>query len=220
MRSIFKLHFLVSLTLLLGHTAADPGPLQDYCVADTNGPETFYMNGVPCINPDLATPTHFATSALSKPGNTSRNPFGFSIILTNTRNLPGHHTQGLTMARVDIAPDGLVPPHSHPRASEVTICLEGELLVGFVDTSNKLYTQQLRPGESFVFPRGLIHFFYNLSPTHPAAAVSGLNSQNPGAQLMSIAAFTSKPPLPDEVLEKAFKIHGQDVARIRRNLEG
>ncbi|GAB4839897.1 hypothetical protein Ancab_020606 [Ancistrocladus abbreviatus] len=178
MRSGFKLNFSMGLLLLLGLVQADPDPLQDYCVADTNGPTPVYMNGPPCLDPELAFPSHFATSALSKPGNTSANSFGFSVILTNTQNLPGHHTQGLTMGRIDIAPNGLVPPHSHPRASEVTICLMGEILVGFVDTSNRQYTQQLRP------------------------------------------AFTSKPPLPDEVLEKAFKITGQDIARIRRNLGG
>ncbi|KAL9270971.1 Germin-like protein [Drosera capensis] len=211
---------MLGLALLLGQAASDPEPLQDYCIADTHGPQTIHMNGPSCIDPELASPSHFATSALSKPGNTSQSPFGFNIILTNISNLPGLNTQGLTMARLDVSPDGLVPPHSHPRASEVTICLKGELLVGFVDTTNRLHTQQLRPGESFVFPKGLIHFMYNLSSAHSAVAITGLNSQNPGAQLMAVAAFISSPPLPDEVLEKAFKIHGQDVARIRRNLEG
>jgi len=102
----------------------------------------------------------------------------------------------------------------------VTTCLKGEILVGFVDTSNKLYTQQLRAGESFAFPRGLIHFLHNLDKKSPAMAVSGLNSENPGAQIASISTFTSKPPLPDVVLEKAFKIGGQEVARIRQHLGG
>ncbi|GMH26134.1 hypothetical protein Nepgr_027977 [Nepenthes gracilis] len=221
MRTTFKLLFM-SLVLWSGlaKAKADPDPLQDYCVADPNGPQTLYLNGASCIDPQLAASSHFATSALSMPGNTSANSFGFSVILTSTRNLPGYHTQGVAMARVDIAPNALVPPHSHPRASEVTICIKGEILVGFVDTSNHQYTQTLRPGESFVFPKGLIHYLYNVSPTHPATSISGFNSQNPGAQLTSVAAFTSKPPLPDEVLEKAFKINGQDVVRIRRNLEG
>ncbi|KAL7133189.1 hypothetical protein ABFS83_12G123400 [Erythranthe nasuta] len=103
------------------------------------------------------------------------------------------------MARIDIAVNGLVPPHSHPRPSEVTILLEGSLLVGFVDTSNRLHTQRLRSGDSFIFPsKGLIHFLYNTHVKIPALAVSGLSSQNPGAQISSIAAFTSNPLIPDE----------------------
>ncbi|CAA2996677.1 germin subfamily 1 member 1 [Olea europaea subsp. europaea] len=124
------------------------------------------------------------------------------------------------MARVDIAANGLVPPHSHPRASELTILIKGSLLVGFVDTTNRLYTQRLRAGDCFVFPKGLIHFLYNTDIVDAALAVSGLSSQNPGAQISSMATFTSKPSMPDEVLKKGFKVNGQDVMRIRRNLGG
>ncbi|KMT07191.1 hypothetical protein BVRB_6g155140 [Beta vulgaris subsp. vulgaris] len=178
------------------------------------------MNGQPCLDPELASPTHFTTSALSRPGNTSANQFGFSVILTSNQNLPGRRTQGLTLGRVDISPDGLVPPHSHPRASEVATCLKGDILVGFVDTSNKMYTQRLRPGESFVFPKGMIHFLYNVDQRSPAVAISGLTSENPGTQIASIATFTSQPPMPNKVLEKAFQIDGQEVTRIRNHLQG
>ncbi|XWS34888.1 hypothetical protein CRYUN_Cryun21dG0075700 [Craigia yunnanensis] len=212
------LQLFLGLTLLLGFAKPDPDPLQDYCIADTKSP--LFLNGASCLNPSLALSSHFTTSALAKPGNTKANPFGFSVTLTTLANLPGINTMGLTMARVDIAANGLVPPHSHPRASEVTICLQGVLLVGFVDTSNRLFTQQLRPGDSFVFPRGLIHYLYNLDSRHPALAVSGLSSQNPGAQIASRAAFLSNPLIPNEILEKAFQISSKDVAKIRKNLGG
>ncbi|TXG56384.1 hypothetical protein EZV62_017697 [Acer yangbiense] len=127
---------------------------------------------------------------------------------------------GLTLARIDISSDGIVPPHSHPRASEVTTCLDGALLVGFVDTSCRLFTQQLRAGESFVFPKGLIHFLFNLDSFKPALALPGLSSQNHGAQTSSLATFTSKPSILDEILKKAFQINGQDVSKIRKNLGG
>ncbi|XVE84979.1 hypothetical protein DITRI_Ditri17bG0055100 [Diplodiscus trichospermus] len=210
--------FLQLFLLLLGFAKPDPDPLQDYCIADTKSP--LFLNGAPCLNPRLALSSHFITSALAKPGDTKANPFGFSVILTTLANLPGINTMGITMARVDIAAEGLVPPHSHPRASEVTICLQGVLLVGFVDTSNRLFTQQLQPGDSFVFPRGLIHYLYNLDSRKPALAISGLSSQNPGAQIASRAAFVSNPFIPDRVLEKAFQISRNDVDKIRRNLGG
>ncbi|CAI9300256.1 unnamed protein product [Lactuca saligna] len=199
---------------------SDPDPLQDYCIAETRNPQTIFLNGAPCINPINAAPSHFTTSALSKPGNTAANPLGFNVTLTNIRNLPGMNTLGLTMARVDIAGNGLVPPHTHPRASEVTILIKGSLLVGFVDTTNRLFTQQLREGDSFVFPKGLIHFLYNLDSKASALTISGLSSQNPGAQLASSATFTTKPSIPDDILKKAFQINGQDVSRIRKNLGG
>ncbi|KAH6809534.1 germin-like protein 7 [Perilla frutescens var. frutescens] len=215
---IFLIHLISSLLYFSGRGKSDPSPLHDYCVADNNNHPYFLSNGVPCINPDYTSASHFATSALSEPGNV--NQFRFNVTLTNTNNLPGLNTLGLAMARIDIAVNGLVPPHCHPRASEVTILLEGSLLVGFVDTSNHLYTQRLRPGDCFVFPKGLVHFLYNSDISNPALAVSGLSSQNPGAQISSLAAFASKPPIPDYVLEKGFKVNGQDVTRIRRNLGG
>ncbi|XP_057774737.1 germin-like protein subfamily 1 member 1 [Salvia miltiorrhiza] len=212
---ILLLHLLLHLT---GLAKSDPEALYDYCVAETKTHPNIFLNSVPCINPDHTLASHFWTSALSEGG--SMNQFDFNVTLTNVNNLGGLNTLGLAMARIDIAVNGLVPPHSHPRASELTILLEGSLLVGFVDTSNRLYTQRLRPGDSFVFPKALIHFLYNTDISSPALAVSGLTSQNPGAQLSSLAAFASHPPLPDDVLRKGFKINGQDVARIRRNLGG
>jgi quercetin dioxygenase-like cupin family protein len=214
------LPLLFGLALLLGLAKPDPDPLQDFCIADNVSPQSLFLNGAPCIDPNQATASHFATSALSKPGNTRSNKFGSNITVTNTVNLPGLNTMGLTIARADIEANGLVPPHSHPRASEVTTCLKGELIVGFVDTSNHLYIQKLQSGDSFVFPKGLIHFLSNPNQKIPALAVSGLNSQNPGVQITSIATFATIPGIPDGVLEKAYQISNQDVAKIRRNLGG
>lgn len=208
---------LFTLSLLLGLSKPDPDPLQDYCVADNKN--EFFINGVPCINPNEVSSSHFVTSALSKNGNTS-NQFGFSATATNTVNLPGLNTLGLVLVRVDIAGNGIVPPHSHPRASEVTTCLKGLLLVGFIDTNNRVFTQNLNPGESFVFPKGLVHFLFNRDSREPALALSGLNSQNPGAQIASLATFASKPPIPDEILKKAFQITTREVEIIRENLGG
>lgn len=215
----FPLLFFLILALLPGIVKPDPDPLQDYCIGDTKRPQSFFINGAPCLDPSLALPSHFTTSALSKKGNTA-NMFGFNVTLTNIVNLPGVNTQGLTMARIDLAANGIVPLHLHPRAAEVTICLQGSILVGLVNTSNYLYTQNLRQGDSFVFPKGLIHFLYNADHMSPALAVSGLNSQNPGAQIASLATFASKPAIPDEVLKKTFQVSGQDMATIRKHLGG
>lgn len=216
----FPLLFLILiLALLQAVVKPDPDPLQDYCIGDTKKTQSFFSNGASCLDPSLVLPSHFTTSALTEQGSTA-NMFGFNLSLTSTVNLPGANTQGLSMARVSLAANGIVPLHSHPRASEVTICLQGSILVGFVNTTNYLYTQNLRPGDSFVFPKGLIHFLYNVDPVNPALAVSGLSSQNPGAQIASLAAFTSKPAIPDDVLKKTFQISGQDMATIRKHLGG
>ena len=98
---------------------------------------------------------------------------------------------------------------------EAQAVLDSALHTGAVSRS-----ELLRAGEAFVFPRGMVHFLYNMDVAAPALVLSGLNSQSPGAQLVLFSAFRTEPPVPDEVLKKAFKINGQDVHRIQRNLGG
>ncbi|KAH8941627.1 hypothetical protein BDL97_14G052600 [Sphagnum fallax] len=66
------------------------------------------------------------------------------------------------MARLDFAQGGLVPPHTHPRATEILFVVEGSLLVGFLNV-----------GEG------------------QAIAIAALNSQNPGVQAQAAALFGS-----------------------------
>lgn len=98
------------------------------------------------------------------------------------------------MVRIDYAPWGLIPPHSHPRASEILTVLEGTLHVSFV-TSNpesRLITKVLQKGDVFVFPVGLIHF--------------QLSSPNPGIVTAANAVFGSSQPISVDVLAKAFQV--------------
>jgi quercetin dioxygenase-like cupin family protein len=178
---------------------------------------SLFLNGFPCTNPSTVMASHFKTSALGVPGNTSANPFGFNVTLTTAKNLPELNTQGMALARTDFAKGGLVPPHIHPRASEITFVVRGVVLVGFVGTSNKLFTQNLNVGDVFVFPKAQLHFLLNLGDS-TAITISGLNSQSPGAQIVPLAAFGSKPEIPPVVLEKAFQISSEEVEKIRKNL--
>lgn len=199
---------------------SDPDLLLDYCVADTAA-ASLHLNGLACIDPAAARAEHFSTSALSRATNPGATPFGFNATVTSpSSSLPGANAQGLAMARIDLAPGGLAPPHSHPRASEVALVLAGSVLVGFADTSYRLYTQLLRAGEAFVFPRAMVHFLYNADVAAPAVVLSGLDSQSPCAQLVPLSAFRTEPRMPEEILEKGFKINGQDVHRMQRNLGG
>lgn len=54
--------------------------------------------------------------------------------------------------------------------------------VGFVDTSNILFKQNLQIGVISVFPKGLVHFRYSNDDTKPALAISAFGSANVGPQ--------------------------------------
>lgn len=68
--------------------------------------------------------------------------------------LPGLNSLGILMVRTDYAPWRLNPPHTHPKATEILIVLEGSLHFGFVTSNldNCHITKVLQKGNVFVFP--------------------------------------------------------------------
>ncbi|KAL3834671.1 hypothetical protein ACJIZ3_009407 [Penstemon smallii] len=191
--------------------ASDPSPLQDFCVAVSDSASAVFVNGKFCKNPNMVVADDFFLSGLNKPGNTS-NAVGSRVTPVNVNQLPGLNTLGISAVRIDYAPYGLNPPHTHPRATEILVVLEGTLYVGFVTSNpanpamkNKLFTKYLNPGDVFVFPEGLIHFQFNVGKTN-AVAFAGLSSQNPGVITIANAVFGSDPPINPTVLTKAFQV--------------
>lgn len=167
-----------------------------------------------CKNPNAVTANDFIFNGLDKAGNTSNN-LGSSVTPVAVAQLPGLNTLGISLARLDFAPAGLVPPHYHPRATEVLVVIEGTLYVGFVSsTNNQLFTKVLNKGDVFVFPQGLIHFQYNHGWTN-AVALSGLSSQNPGVVFVANAVFGANPAISDDVLAKAFQLDKKIIDQLQ-----
>lgn len=102
------------------------------------------------------------------------------------------------MARIDLDIDGLVMPHSHPRASEILFVSKGIVVAGFIDTNNQLFQGILPEGNVFVIPRGLLHYYLN-GGFGPATIISVLNSQSPGVVSIADAMFT---PGDSEAMER------------------
>uniref|UniRef100_A0A7N0U874 Germin-like protein n=1 Tax=Kalanchoe fedtschenkoi TaxID=63787 RepID=A0A7N0U874_KALFE len=185
--------------------ASDHSPLQDFCVADFSNSQVL-VNGVACKDPKTVQASDFLFSGLHKSGNTS-NAIGSKVTPVTVTQLPGLNTLGVSLARVDYAPSGVNPPHTHPRASEILTVLRGRLAVGFV-TSNPLNTQieaVLNKGDAFVFPAGLVHYQRNIG-SGKAVAIAALSSQNPGVITVANAVFGAKPELDSDLLVKAFQL--------------
>ncbi|KAF8775073.1 hypothetical protein HU200_005125 [Digitaria exilis] len=159
-------------------------------------------------NPPHTHPHDFFKAAkLDEPRNT-KGKVGSNVTLINIMQLAGLNTLGISLARIDYAPLGENPPHTHPRATEILTVLEGTLYVGFVTSNpnNTLFAKVLNKGDVFVFPEGLIHFQFNPVHDKPAIALAALSSQNPGVITITNAVFGSKPPISDDVLAKAFQV--------------
>ncbi|KAG6518950.1 putative germin-like protein 2-2 [Zingiber officinale] len=198
---------LLALASCSAILASDPSPLQDFCVADLQS--KVFVNGFPCKNADDVRAEDFFRSGLDRPGDTN-NYLRSNVTPVNVNQIPGLNTLGISLVRIDYGPNGLNPPHTHPRATEILAVIEGELYVGFVTSNlngggNRLFTKNLRKGDVFVFPEGLIHFQFNTGKTN-AIAFAGLSSQNPGVITIANAVFGSQPPISDDVLAKAFQV--------------
>jgi len=164
------------------------------------------VNGKFCRDPKLANANDFFFQGLNIPRSTATQ-LGSNVTLLAADQIPGLNTLGVSLARIDFAPYGLNPPHTHPRATEILVVVEGTLLVGFVTSNpdNRLITKTLNAGDVFVFPIGLIHFQFNVGTTN-AVSFSGLGSQNPGLIVIAKNVFGSNPPINPDVLTKAFQL--------------
>ncbi|XP_077209809.1 germin-like protein subfamily T member 2 [Tasmannia lanceolata] len=209
-RSLFFL--ILSFAVFLHSCQADPDPLQDFCVADLTA-QNISVNGFTCKPPSTVTSNDFFFAGLGKEGGTG-NIFGVNVTQGNVLSFPGLNTLGVSMNRVDFAPGGINPPHSHPRATELVHVVEGTLLVGFVTTGNVLFSKVVNAGESFVIPKGLIHFQQNVGEGK-ALAITAFDSQLPGVLIMPVALFASNPSIPNQVLAKAFQVDYQIVKNIK-----
>ncbi|KAB1207173.1 Germin-like protein subfamily 1 member 19 [Morella rubra] len=162
-----------------------------------------FINGKFCQDPNLATVNDFFLG-LQNPENTA-NSLELNVTSVNMNNLPRLNTVGIILARIDFAPYGLNPPHTHPRATEILVVLEGTLHVDFVtsNTDNCLFTKVLNKGDVFVFPVGLIHFQLNVGKTS-VIALASLSSQNIGVIIIAKVVFGSNPLINPDVLTKTF----------------
>jgi len=173
------------------------------------------VNGLSCKDPKSVIAEDFFFSGLHLAGNTS-NTFGSKVTPANVAQIPGLNTLGISLARVDYAPWGINPPHTHPRATEIVTVLEGFLQVGFVTSNpeNRHITKVLKKGDVFVFPIGLVHYQRNVGKGN-AVAIAALSSQNPGVITIANAVFGSNPDIAADILAKAFQVDVNVVNQIQ-----
>ncbi|KAI3814504.1 hypothetical protein L1987_14144 [Smallanthus sonchifolius] len=193
--------------------ATNHSPLQDFCVADMSG--QVLVNGFTCKNPKWVQASDFYFSGMHIKGNTS-NALGSSVTLAFVFQISGLNTLGISLARLDFAPWGIIPPHTHPRATEILTVLEGQIQVGFVTSNpeNRHFSKVLNKGDVFVFPVNLVHYQRNVGNTY-AVAIVALSSQNPGVIPIANAVFGSNPDISTDILAKAFQVSDDVISDIQ-----
>ncbi|XP_030944439.1 auxin-binding protein ABP19a-like [Quercus lobata] len=181
--------------------------VQDFCVADLTAPQG--PAGYSCKDPSKVTVNDFVFSGLGNPGNTS-NLFKAALTPAFAAQFPGVNGLGISFGRLDVAPGGVVPFHTHPGASEILFVAEGTILAGFVSSANTVYFKSLKMGDIMVFPQGLLHFEINTGGTVAIGFVS-FSSSNPGLQILDYALFGNN--LPTELVAATTFL---DTAQIKK----
>ncbi|KAK7410892.1 hypothetical protein VNO78_02095 [Psophocarpus tetragonolobus] len=188
-----KSHFSFLLVIFIAIirtnvSLAECDNVKDYCPTIAPEKQAIFINGLPCENPDNTIAHDFKSMELSKPG--SRDDFGSLVKIVTASKFTGLNTLGLSIGRSDIEVDGMVNLHNHPRATEMIYVSEGTLAAAFLNTQNQLFQKILKPGDVFVIPKGLFHFFLNRG-AQVATVFSVFNSQNPGlGSLSSLPSHT------------------------------
>ncbi|CAN4114427.1 unnamed protein product [Withania somnifera] len=132
---------------------------------------------------------------------------------TGMREFPVLNGQGVSLAVLQFPPGSVNPPHYHSRATGLFLLLEGVLEVGFVDTKGVLYTQILKAGDIFLFPKGLQHYQYNYDHKKTAVGVAALGSASPGTVSLPSSIFNSG--ISELVLAKSFKTDVKTIKKIK-----
>ncbi|KAI5078859.1 hypothetical protein GOP47_0006530 [Adiantum capillus-veneris] len=196
----------------------DGDPEQDVCVAaEVGGAAQLHGNGQLCKPAALVTADDFVFRGLRRPATATLSPpSGVARKLANVREWPGLNTQGMSMVRADFEPDGVNPPHLHPRATEIALVSEGIFYAGFITSNGTLYAETLQAGDVMVFPRGLVHFQIHLGKGH-GVLFGSLNSQDPGTIMLPSTLFGSA--IPDYVLSKAFLLTHNEIHSLKSKFQ-
>lgn len=147
---------------------------------------------------------------------------GNSPINSNTttrasvKEFPALNGQSVSLSMLLLPGGGISAPHTRPHATGLFLLLKGCLEVGFVDTTNKLYTQTLNAGDMFIFPKGLVHYQYNVDPKNPALGVAAFGSAT--ADVVSLPTTLFGAGIDDGILAQSFKTDVATIEKIKAGL--
>jgi quercetin dioxygenase-like cupin family protein len=154
----------------------------------------------------------FFTSTTLRNVQANRNTNFATVLPLNVGKFPALDGLGVSSALILFPAGTINVPHTHPRGTELLLVLSGTLDVGLIDTTNKLFTMTLYAGDSFVFPKGLVHFQINNGKSD-VTAVAAFSSSNPGLVRLPNTLFKSN--IDNNVLAKAFGVSVDVITQLK-----
>ena len=118
--------------------------------------------------------------------------------LTGVGNFPAMDGMPLTIQSGTMEPCTAAHPHSHPFNDEWGTLIKGNIVVYvYSEEEDTLYSSEMSVGQSWVFPKGMIHFFKNIGPEQ-AMVVGGATAALGRVDYADISKFTSVLGLPSD----------------------
>ena len=183
------------------------------------------ISGDPDITSDFVVPVGINATLLDgifftytgmRPLVTSDPPTNFSVTKATMAEFPALNGQSVSYAVLQYSAGSVNPPHTHPRAVELLFLTYGTLEVGFVDTTNKLFTQRVEAGDMFVLPKGLVHYQFNCDEKDFAIAISAFGSAAAGTVSVPSTVFANG--IDDQILAKSFKTNVDTIQKLKAGL--
>jgi oxalate decarboxylase/phosphoglucose isomerase-like protein (cupin superfamily) len=86
-----------------------------------------------------------------------------SVCNANTATFPVLTGLGMTLAMLNLGPCSILPPHLHPRATNLVVAISGSSNTFMLQENGaRTITTNLTPGKMTVFPRGSLHTMQNM----------------------------------------------------------
>jgi hypothetical protein len=85
-----------------------------------------------------------------------------SVVNANAATFPALTGTGMTVAMLNLGPCAMLPPHAHPRATNLVVAVTGNTTSWMVGENGvKTIQIHLVPGILTIFPRGSLHAMQN-----------------------------------------------------------
>jgi hypothetical protein len=131
-----------------------------------------------------------------------------AVVLADKNNWPGVIGNNIAFLMTFLGPCGMIPPHLHPRASEVYLNIAGPPLISTIITggADGPINNILGPGNITVLPMGSLHMIASTG-CDPTLFVAAFNNEDPGALFLTTAYQAFDP----ETIDAAFGHVGAKV---------
>ncbi|HEX5519030.1 MAG TPA: cupin domain-containing protein, partial [Candidatus Nitrosocosmicus sp.] len=86
---------------------------------------------------------------------------------------------GLSVFVIDLAPRGIIEPHTHPNAGELNYVIEGKVRFTILGPIGEIETNEMVKGQVFFVPAGYFHYLENSDSSKRGTVASFFSNESP-----------------------------------------